>query len=406
MTARKRSTRANSQRNAWLIPVLGVALIGLVAALWMLFRPSDSGPADGPAGGDFAEVIRQSAARRGDDQERRREDDPIRKEDDVFVRTWRLELPGEEALQALCSDLEAEAARWGAPVTIEDMGSRGGRRIRVDLGTEAFDIQVVSASGAPKTSPTLPPPTPTLPPPTPTAPPPTPTPTPRPPPPEGARGSLAILLDDAGQKMDLVPRVAALPSAVAVAVLPFLPSSSETAVALHRAGHEIWLHLPMEPNGYPVAKPGPGAVFVSMAEDEVRMTVHSALNNVPHVVGMNNHMGSRATADLRTMTWVMQEIKGRGMAFIDSRTTVETVAETAARAQGVKTGRRNVFLDNERSAPAIRRQLDEAVYHALIDGRAIAIGHMAAVTVGVLEDELPGLKARGITLVSPAEVVE
>ncbi len=391
MVARKRSRRAAAGYKAWLIPVLGVALIALVAALWMLFRPVSSGPGDGLIEGDFAEVIRQSATRRGDDRQRRREDDPIRKEGDVFVRTWRLELPGGESLQALCSDLEAEAARWGAPVTVEGEGTQGGRRVWIDLGSETFDIHVVKAL-------VTPPPTPTLEPPAPT-----PTPTPRPPPPPGARGKLVILLDDGGQKMALVPRVAALPPAVGVAVLPFLPSSSETAVALHKAGHEVWLHLPMEPNGYPANKPGPGAVFVSMAEDEVRMTVHSALNNVPHAVGMNNHMGSRATADLRLMTWVMQEIKGRGIAFIDSRTTRETVAETAARAQGIKTGRRNVFLDNDRSAGAIRRQLDEAVYRALMNGQAISIGHMVSVTVGVLEAELPGLEDRGITLVPPTQ---
>jgi len=205
--------------------------------------------------------------------------------------------------------------------------------------------------------------------------------------------------------MGLVPRASALPSAVGVAVLPFLPSSSGTAVALHKADHEVWLHLPMEPNGYPANKPGPGAIFVGMAENEVRMTVRSAMNNVPFIVGMNNHMGSRATADLKVMTWVMQEVKGRGIAFIDSRTTVETVAEVAARAQGIKAGRRSVFLDNERSSEAIRRQLDEAVYRALIDGQTIAIGHLNGVTLGVLEDELPGMEARGIKLVSPSELL-
>lgn len=378
-----------------MIPVLAVALIALMAALWVLFRASDTRPGIGsPAGGDFAEVIRQLATRRGDDQEKRREDEPIRKEGSVFVRTWRLEVPEGVALEALCSDLEAEAGRWGASVMIKGVDSRSEKRVRIDLGTEAFDIRIVSLPVAPEV------------PPTPTPPPPTPTPTPRPLPPPGAKGELAILLDDGGQTMELVPRVAALSPAIGVAVLPFLPSSAETAVALHKAGHEVWLHLPMEPNGYPANNPGPGAVFTSMAEDEIRMTVHSAVNNVPHAVGMNNHMGSKATADLRLMTWVMQEIKGRGMAFIDSRTTVKTVAETAARAQGIKTGRRHVFLDNERTAAAIRRQLDEAVYKALINGKAVAIGHMASVTVGVLETELPKLKDRGITLVAPTEALD
>ncbi len=378
----------------WLIPALGVALVALVAALWMVFRSSPEVVVAGSVDGDFAEVIRQAAARRGENPALRREDDPIRKEGGVFVRTWRLELPDPDALQGFCSDLEAEASRWGVPVTLENEGSRDGRRVRIDLSNESFEIIVVTAPAAPEPTPT---PAPTQPPPTPT---------PRPPPPAGARGELALLLDDGGQQMDLVPRAAALPTAVGIAILPFLPSSSETAVALHRAGHEVWLHLPMEPNGYPANNPGPGAVFVSMAEDEVRMTVHSALNNVPYVVGVNNHMGSKATADLKVMTWVMQEIKGRGMAFIDSRTTVDTVAETAARAQGIKTGRRKVFLDNERSVSAIRHQLDEAVYRALIDGHAIAIGHMTAVTITALEKELPGLEARGITLVPPTRLLE
>jgi len=371
-----------------LMPILGVALIGLAAALFMLLGPSDQG-GDAPAqNGDFADVIRRTAARRGDLEERRREDDPIRKENGVFVRTWRLTFPDREALEGMQADLSAEAARWGATVTIDEAAEP---RIRIDFGTEAFEI-------LPEVAPAMPRPTPTPAPPTPT-----PTPTPRPALPQDARGVLAILLDDGGQTMHLVSRVAALPGAVGVAVLPFLPKSSETAVTLERAGHEIWLHLPMEPTGYPATKPGPGAVLVSMSEDEVRMTVRSALNNVPHVVGVNNHMGSRATADLRTMTWVMQEIGARGLAFIDSRTTVETVAETAARAQGVPTGRRHVFLDNERTAAAVRRQLDEAVYRARATGSAIAIGHMAPVTVSVLEEELPGIERRGVTLIPPSK---
>jgi polysaccharide deacetylase 2 family uncharacterized protein YibQ len=141
-----------------------------------------------------------------------------------------------------------------------------------------------------------------------------------------------------------------------------------------------------------------------MTEDEIRTTVRSALNNVPHVVGVNHHMGSKASADLRTMTWVMQEISVRGLAYVDSRTSVRTVAEDAARAQGVPTGRRHVFLDNERERPAIRRQLAEAIYRARMEGSAIAIGHMARVTIEVLEDELPRVKDLGADLVPPSKL--
>ena len=228
---------------------------------------------------------------------------------------------------------------------------------------------------------------------------------PKPQPRPDARGKLAILLDDGGQKLDLVPAAAELPAEIGFAILPFLPRSSETAVALHKAGHEIWLHLPMEPENYPANDPGPGAILMSMTPDELRTTLHSAINNIPHAIGVNNHMGSRATADLKTMTWIMQDLKSRGMAFIDSRTTVRTVAEEAARAQGVPTGRRHVFLDNERSAPAIRAQLDEAVYRCRMEGEIIAIGHLDPVTVEVLSQELPGLSARGADLAKPSDLV-
>ena len=94
------------------------------------------------------------------------------------------------------------------------------------------------------------------------------------------------------------------------------------------------------------------------------------------------------------------------LAFLDSRTTVDTVAEVAARAQGVRTGRRHVFLDNERTKDAIRAQLDEAVYRSLMEGEIIAIGHLNEVTLAVLTDILPGLKKRGVDLVAPTELLK
>jgi len=225
--------------------------------------------------------------------------------------------------------------------------------------------------------------------------------------PEGAAIDIqiAILLDDGGQKLDLVPAAAALPTEVGFAILPFLPKSTDTATALHQAGHEIWLHLPMEPQNYPTDDPGPGAVLMSMTAGELRAAVHSAINNIPHAVGVNNHMGSKATADLKTMTWIMQELKVRNLAFIDSRTTVRTVAEEAAKAQGVPTSRRHVFLDNERSPAAIRKQLDEAVFRSRMEGEIIAIGHIDEVTIAVLSEELPGLAKRKADLVKPSDLV-
>jgi polysaccharide deacetylase 2 family uncharacterized protein YibQ len=383
--AKKRKKKSNLPQ--WQVATAVVlTVVVLSGAIWLLMR-GDTGDAKA-----FDARLLELAEERGVVRKSISADDPIRKVDDLFVRTWHFNFPNRAARDGFLGDLQIEGAARRAEVSYpEDLGAET-VRIRVGFDVEAFDLRL--AVREPKRAAVRP-----------AEPTPVPSPTPKPQPAPDARGRLAILLDDGGQKMDLVPKAAALPTEVGFAILPFLPKSAETATALHQAGHEIWLHLPMEPENYPKNDPGPGAVLMAMNSDELRMAVHSAINNIPHVVGVNNHMGSKATADLKTMTWIMQELKSREMAFIDSRTTVNTVAEEAARAQGVPTSRRHVFLDNERSAPAIRAQLDEAVYRCRLEGEIIAIGHLDRVTVQVLFEELPGLPALGADLVKPTDLV-
>lgn len=370
---------------------IAVAAITLIVVLWWVLRPDPSAPAvDG-----LEAKLRSMAEERGvtpDDLEIDRE---IRKVDGVFVRTWRIRFPNSASREEFIA--EAAILDDEDPITVAAPVSNVGQMIglRIDHGIETFDLELElgrSRQGYTRPEsiavPTQP----------------QPTATPRPVPPSGKRGRLAILLDDGGQSLDLVPTAAKLPPEIGVAVLPFLPYSAETAFEMNETGHEIWLHLPMEAVGD--SDPGPGALMVDMSSAELRDAVFVAINNIPHVVGLNNHMGSKATANLRMMTSVMQDLASMNLAFIDSRTTVDTVAEEAARIQGVKTGRRHVFLDNERTPAAIREQLEEAVYRARMEGEIIAIGHLTEVTVDVLADELPGLSKRGVTLVKPTDLLD
>jgi uncharacterized protein len=363
-----------------------IAALVVIAVLWAFFR--------GPKGADSPIEARllELAEKRGVSSGSVAIDDPIRKVDGAFVRTWRFSFPSREARDGFVGDLELEASARHAPLLVPGDLAPPEIAVRMDFGTEAFDLRLQLIERRAEVPTAVPEPTQV------------PTPTPRPQPAPDARGRLAILLDDAGQRFDLVDALIALPDEVGVAVLPFLPKSTETATAVHKAGHEVWLHLPMEPQGYPKADPGPGAVLVSMDTAAIRTAVHSALNSIPFAVGVNNHMGSKATADLKTMTWVMQELSARNMAFIDSRTTSATVAEEAARAQGVPATRRHIFLDNKRQAAAIRRQLDEAVYRCRMDGEAVAIGHLDEMTLQVLAEDLPGIAGRGADLVKPSEM--
>lgn len=385
---KKRRKRASGAVSQWLIVLIVGALVVLASGLWYLFRGTDAGERVA-----IESRLVELAAERGVDAAAIVADDPIRKMDGIFVRTWRFEFPNRAARDGFLGDLELENVARKTELAIANDLSSEVVRLRLILETEAFDLHLGLAAVTPGIPPTAAPPTPK------------PGPTPRTRPAPDARGRLAILLDDAGQKLDVVPDAAALPKEVGFAILPFLPKSAESAEVLYGAGHEIWLHLPMEPENYPANNPGPGAILMSMSTNELRAAVHAAIDNIPHAVGVNNHMGSKVTANLKTMTWIMQEIKARGMAFIDSRTTIRTVAEDAAVGLGVPVNRRHVFLDNERDRAAIRRQLEEAVRRCRLEGEIIAIGHVDPVTIEVLAEELPGISRRGADLVRPSALV-
>ena len=384
-----RRKKALGSSSPWMILAVVVALVVLAAVLWYLSRGGDAGERVA-----LESRLVDLAAERGVGAEGIAADDSIRKVDGIFVRTWRFEFPNRAARDGFLGDLELESAARKTELTVADDLSSEVVRLRLGLETEAFDLHLGLAQAIPAVPPTAAPPMPK------------PSPTPRPRPAPDARGRLAILLDDAGQKLDLVQAAAALPKEIGFAVLPFLPKSGESAEALHGAGHEIWLHLPMEPQTYPADNPGPGAIMMSMSTTELRSAVHAAIDNIPYTVGVNNHMGSKVTSDLRTMTWIMQELKARDLAFIDSRTTSRTVAEVAAAGLGVPANRRHVFLDNERDPAAIRRQLAEAVLRCRMEGEIIAIGHLDPVTIEVLAQELPGLSKRGADLVRPSQLVK
>ena len=216
-----------------------------------------------------------------------------------------------------------------------------------------------------------------------------------------AGGRLAVVLDDAGYSLPAVEELADLPREVAVAVLPNAPHAREAAVELARQGREVLLHLPMEP--LPGNGPGAGddAVEVGMSADEIAARVERALAVVAGARGVNNHMGSRATTDAATMRSVMASLRGRGLFFLDSRTTGGSLAEEAARAAGIPACGRDVFLDVVDDADAVRLALREAIARAGAEGEAVAIGHVHPVTVAVLGAELADLPD-GVRLVRPS----
>lgn len=218
-----------------------------------------------------------------------------------------------------------------------------------------------------------------------------------------ATGKLAIIIDDAGYSMQELEPFLDLPGAISIAVLPGLEHSVEAARRVRAAGKALLLHLPMEPEGE--SNPGPGPITVGMSAAAIRSAVVQALDELGTVGGVNNHMGSRATADAVTMRAVLGAIEGRGLAFVDSVTTPASVVQREAAGRGIPVASRDVFLDNEAEGEAMRRQLEEAVRLARSRGEAIAIGHVQSPGLAaLLRAELPKLARAGISLVAAREL--
>jgi uncharacterized protein len=146
---------------------------------------------------------------------------------------------------------------------------------------------------------------------------------------------------------------------------------------------------------------------VGMNSNQVDKILGAMLETVPHAAGVNNHQGSRATADPRLMNELMAALQRRGLFFVDSRTTKETVAFDTAEKSGVHAAFRNAqFLDDTPTAPAILAQLDRAEADARRKGWAVTIGHPHEATIAVLREQLPKMQSKGIQLVFVSEVVK
>ena len=215
---------------------------------------------------------------------------------------------------------------------------------------------------------------------------------------------VAIIIDDMGNDIRQLEEVEALREPVAVAVLPDQRSSSAVAEKARQAGLDVLLHLPMQPREK-VAGLGKGALMEGMGPEAIKETLGKDLASVGPVEGVNNHMGSGLTADRQAMLSLMRLLKGRGLFFVDSRTTAASQAYKAAEDEGVKAASRDVFLDDSNDPADIRAQFERLERIALKRGSALAIGHPRPATLAALREELPRLKEKGIRVARVTELV-
>ena len=191
---------------------------------------------------------------------------------------------------------------------------------------------------------------------------------------------VAIIIDDMGYDEVLGEQLLTFPIELTFSFLPFAPYTRKLERLAHRAGKTVFLHLPLEPKDG-TFNPGCGALYLQDSPEKQREKIAKALQEVPHAVGVNNHMGSRFTEDKPAMANIMQEIKDRSLVFVDSFTTPGSVGLQAAHQAGVKSIGRSVFLDNVLDEEKICDQLEQLVRVSEKNGRAIGIGHPHRETV-------------------------
>jgi uncharacterized protein len=217
-----------------------------------------------------------------------------------------------------------------------------------------------------------------------------------------AKPLIAIVIDDVGLDRPHSKRAWELAGPLTMSFLPYAKDLREQAKAARAHGQELMLHLPMEPMGR--ADPGPGALLVALSDSELKQRVTTALDSFDGYVGVNNHMGSRFTANKPDMETVLKLFRARGLMFLDSRTTAQSVGEQTAQELGVPAMPRNVFLDDDEAIDAVRRQLAQTEAIARRQGFVVAIGHPHEATLQALAEWLPGLAAKGYVL-APATAV-
>ena len=217
------------------------------------------------------------------------------------------------------------------------------------------------------------------------------------------RPIIAIVIDDLGLNRVNTAKLNKLPAPLTLAFLPYAGRIDAQTEAAYEAGHELLLHMPMEPLGSDW--PGPDALTTQIDQDEFIARLMKNLDRFEGFVGINNHMGSRLTADRPRMDAVMQELRKRDVLFLDSKTNARSVAGEMAGENGVPNTTRDIFLDHVIDLQSIKRQLTRTERVARQTGSAVAIGHPHGATIEALKEWLPLLEERGFKLAPISAVV-
>jgi len=215
---------------------------------------------------------------------------------------------------------------------------------------------------------------------------------------------LAIVIDDWGYSARNAEPFLNYPFPLTTAIIPYLAHSVSLAQQAAEYGHEVILHQPMEAlNSY--LDLGKGSILTTMEPEEIRSQLQANLAHLPVIRGVNNHMGSKVTADSAIMQIVLEELNNHNLYFLDSHTTSLSVVAETAKTVGIPYAVNDLFIDNVNEVEPIKTQLRKVMQWAIRDGSAIAIGHVRPATAQALWEMIPEFVAAGINLVPVSQLL-
>ena len=219
------------------------------------------------------------------------------------------------------------------------------------------------------------------------------------------KGRLAVIVDDMGTRVEEATALSNIGVPLTFSIIPGLRSYREVVSFAASKGIEVMIHIPMQSKGWPQRRLEANGLLLSMDAASVTERMKEYIRDIPSAVGANNHMGSEYTENENKMRVVLEVLKSNNLFFIDSVTTSDTKGLKLAKEMGIRSDRRNVFLDNEQNQTYIKGQLDQAVRIARKRGQAIAICHPHPATIKALAELLPVLDKQGINLIPASQLV-
>jgi uncharacterized protein len=214
------------------------------------------------------------------------------------------------------------------------------------------------------------------------------------------RPKIAIVLGGMGLNARLTQKaIKELPGAVTLAFAPYGNDLQATVNKARAEGHEVMLQLPMEPPGYPANNPGPNTLLADASPADNLKALRWNMSRFAGYIGITNYLGGRFLSVASSLQPVMQEMKARGLLYLQDATIISGTTDEMSQATGLKSRHAELVLDSTEDVSSIQTQLAELEQQARSSGMAVATGSGLEVTIDTVADWAKDVETRGFVLV-------